>query len=209
MSKATSAPAQLWVRIYPLDKARGHVKKTMIINGIATAFSVDVPWYIVDARVAKQLKVFRNRPDDLSSPRVFQVVTEEEARKIDERSHARVMAAAKNPQKVTYGATPVEAIRPPVILPPATAATPELEDEAAEESESETPEGAEGTSLLDFDDAFEDPDDVEESADAPVANAGALTSTDLDPKKGPVPVAIAVSEPSKKKSVATPKPKKR
>lgn len=175
---------KMWVRIYPVNPARGFTKKTFIVHGLPTVFSVDTGWYEVDTAIALQLKKFRNDPENPASPRVFQVCTPEEAAEFDERAKRKV-ADAKHPVRATSSA--VKAIPQPVIFPKET----KVETPSASE-EDEAPELADEIKDV-FDDAFEESED----------EGGDFTTKDLDPPKTPE----AEKAPDKKRG-AIPKPKK-
>jgi hypothetical protein len=116
MTTAAKAPGTLWVRIHPVDRQKGFVRRTFLIHKFHTQFDVTKGWYEVDERIAKQLVKFRNDDENPASPRVFQVCTQERALQIDEQSKRRA-AEARNPNKVRGALKDQRTIPQPVIFP--------------------------------------------------------------------------------------------
>jgi hypothetical protein len=196
IAQAADVP-KLWVRIRPYNPARGYTKKTFILSGSKLpTFDVEVGWYELDARVAVQLKGFRNNPNDPTSPPVFQVVTREEAEQIDLRAVRRA-AAAKDPVRIAAQAN--GDIPKPVELPAEYIATPEpVRGQIAQPAP--TPAAAPATTSKSvqervaaaFSDVFSEDDaadaDLEDEDDvAPEAGHGDLTTADLAPAAAPKP----------------------
>lgn len=96
---AQPLPDKLWVRIHPYNPSQGHRKRTFLVHGFPTAFTVEAGWYELDARIAVQLRKFRNNANDEGSKPIFQVVTKDKAREIDVRAR-RKAAEADSPNRI-------------------------------------------------------------------------------------------------------------
>lgn len=69
------------VRLKPYDPKRGHVLRRYTYRGIR--FVVERGWYRVSAAMAEHLEGVRQNPNNPQSPPAFDVVTEEEAQRLD------------------------------------------------------------------------------------------------------------------------------
>lgn len=77
------------VRIKPYDKSKGHLRRRHIDGTSHQLFREDMGWYRnVQPDVAARLKTVRNRQEDPSSPLVFDVLSEEEAKALYEAEQA-------------------------------------------------------------------------------------------------------------------------
>jgi hypothetical protein len=201
---ALPLPEKLWVRIHPYNPSQGHRKRTFLVHGFPTAFTVDAGWYELDARLAVQLKKFRNNPNDDGSKPVFQVVTKEKAVELDQRAR-RKAAEADAPNRIASNPLqdrleipkPVDfsvLARPAEPAPGAPAAPVDgiadmLQDIVDEEASFETA----------------DPDEQVFESELPPSR-GDLTTEDLQPKAmpAPVPPAIPVETPTPPAAPAPP-----
>lgn len=194
---ALPLPEKLWVRIHPFNPAQGHRKRTFLVHGFSTAFTVEAGWYELDARIAVQLKKFRNNANDDGSKPIFQVVTKEKAQEIDLRAR-RKAAEADSPNRIA--ANPLQdrlEVPKPVDL--SVLAKP-----------IETAPGAPDSALADMLAEVVDEESVDEQVfeTETVEGHGDLTTEDLKPKLAPAPVPVQPAPPaSKLVPRATKKPK--
>lgn len=208
-------PEKLWVRIHPYNPAQGYRKKTFLVHGFPTAFTVDAGWYELDARLAVQLKKFLNNANDEGSKPIFQVVTIEKARDLDLRARRKAAEAdapnriasnplqdrADIPKPVNFDVLKAP-IKTPIAPVRAAPASPAALEEALE------PQGAIADLLQDVVD--ESADAIEEVFEsAPEEGHGDLTTEDLAPVPAPKPVPAPAPAPPAGKLVprATKKPK--
>jgi hypothetical protein len=88
------------VRIKPFDTKKGHVIRRYTV--FATTFEEHKGWYRVSNEVAAYLATVRQTPNDEDTPYAFDVVTQDDAEKIDqaERKKAEERARAAEPNAV-------------------------------------------------------------------------------------------------------------
>jgi hypothetical protein len=190
---ALPLPEKLWVRIHPFNPSQGYRKRTFLVHGFPTAFTVEAGWYELDARLAVQLKKFRNNPNDEGSKPIFQVVTKEKAVELDLRAK-RKAAEADAPNRVA--ANPLQdrleipkpvnfaVLSRPADPAPGTTAPVDAIADALQEIVDE--EGG----------AFADPD--EQVFETELQGRGDLSTTDLQPTPAPkaMPIPVPAPEPT-------------
>lgn len=80
----------MMVRLQPYNPRAGRVRKRFGFAGIV--FEAGTGWYAVDRDVAEHLGGVRQRDGDEHSAPAFDVATEEEARKLDDREQIKAKA---------------------------------------------------------------------------------------------------------------------
>jgi hypothetical protein len=89
------------VRLRPLDAKKGHIIRRYTV--FSTTFEEHKGWYRVSNDVAAYLATVRQVPNDEDTPLAFDVVTQEDAEKIDqaEKKKAEERARAAEPNAMT------------------------------------------------------------------------------------------------------------